>query len=554
MRTIKVRTLLTVSIVLSTVPIIAMLLLLFSYSISLTRRQETDLISGISQSITTSLTDNLSDIETKSSGLSHEMDYLVFCNSSARKRLSLSAPSVVSKLSEQLFIHSEVLGIFLYNTAADYFYPYYQINPEPHTNTMIRQLADSAQLSDTWSLHTVNGHPCLFYSQRSRYGNLLICVDPEYNDNFRSVASNASPGTEWSFGQPDAPPAGADLQSGAEEFYEIGSLPLALIHHRADNRLLFGIDRLQTVMLFVIILLILAVPGVYLMLQHVFLNPISQLSTSIQEINAGNIDCRTDVSTRIEELKVFSDNFNESLDKIQDLNKELYQHQLDVAMARLQYLQLQIRPHFFLNCLNNMYSLLDLRDYDGIRRMILAFSSHISYSFRDVKNFVALGDELTACQNYVNLCNITSTKSELEFDIDGRCVDANCLPLSVLTFVENCIKHCRPKQTLRISIGVYLLPAEDGSRLKITVRDNGGGFPAQALEELNATDPSNIQYRHTRIGISNVCYRLWLIYREDAKVTFYNEGADAVVELLLPYDTRKFTNSKETVNTRGIPS
>lgn len=539
MRTIKVRTLLTVSIFFSTVPLIIMLLLLFSYSISLSHHRTEDLIKGTQENIVTSLTNNLSDIEKKASSLTAQMEFLIFCNSSTKTRLAINAPTIISKLSEQLFIHSDVIGIFLYNSQADYFYPCYQVNPGAGTNTFIHNLmtADDSQLPETWVLHTVNGQPGLFYSLRSRYGNFLVYVDPNYNESFRSIKANASPDTEWYFLDTSMPDIASNSQ---EKLYAINELPLSLVYSETAGRHIFDMDHQQAFMLGIIILLILTIPVIYVVLQHVLLNPIAQLSSSINEIKAGNIDCRSEVSTRIEELKVFTENFNNSLDKIQELNKEIYQHQLDISMARLQYLQIQIRPHFYLNCLKNMYSLLDLKDYDNIRRMILALSSYFSYSFRDIKNFVTLENELKACQNYVDIKNITSSKVNLEFDIDGRSVNASCLPISVLTFVENCIKHSK-SDLLHVSISAHVVQKGNSELLTIIIRDNGGGFSQQALEELNAAESSNIQYRHAKIGISNVRYRLWLIYRQEATVSFYNEKSDAVVKLTMPFEQRNIS-------------
>ena len=43
--------------------------------------------------------------------------------------------------------------------------------------------------------------------------------------------------------------------------------------------------------------------------------------------------------------------------QIHDLKLQIYEEKLNQAYAELQYLTLQIKPHFFLNCLNLIYSL-----------------------------------------------------------------------------------------------------------------------------------------------------------------------------------------------------
>ena len=58
----------------------------------------------------------------------------------------------------------------------------------------------------------------------------------------------------------------------------------------------------------------------------------------------------------------------------------------------------------------------------------------------------------------------------------------------------------------------------------------------EVLEHLNGLDPSKVEYHNEHVGISNVRYRLWLVFREQAKLTFRNDDCRAVVEMLLPYE------------------
>ncbi len=48
-------------------------------------------------------------------------------------------------------------------------------------------------------------------------------------------------------------------------------------------------------------------------------------------------------------------------DEINQLKIDVYEEQIHKQMAELQYLQLQIRPHFLFNSLNVVYSLAHLK-------------------------------------------------------------------------------------------------------------------------------------------------------------------------------------------------
>ena len=233
---------------------------------------------------------------------------------------------------------------------------------------------------------------------------------------------------------------------------------------------------------------------------------------------------------------------NQLLDNTQLLNQKIYEQKLDVTRARLQFLQLQIRPHFYLNCLKNMYALLHLQKYHEIEETILALSDYFAHSFRDVKNFVTLQDELTTCQSYITLQHIMTRDVSLVFDLDSQCMDAQILPMTILTFLENAVKYSDNQIPVTINISAELLQKDTISNpiLLLELR-NTGAFSSDVLELLNNADPSEMVYKHENIGISNVRYRLWLIYQEKAQVTFSNQIDQAVVTIELPFEQTAHT-------------
>ena len=103
--------------------------------------------------------------------------------------------------------------------------------------------------------------------------------------------------------------------------------------------------------------------------------------------------------------------------------------------------------------------------------------------------------------------------------------------------MENSIKHTKQVDHLSLSIDCSVLYEDtDEPELQIVIKDSGGGFPESYLEEQNHADPSEIIYRRSQIGISNVRYRLWLIYEDSADLHLYNEDNHAVVEITIPYE------------------
>lgn len=95
--------------------------------------------------------------------------------------------------------------------------------------------------------------------------------------------------------------------------------------------------------------------GMYLYRKLIY--PINTLMETMQKVGNGNLSLRVNDNYDLLELQRFGQTFNEMLTKINDLKLEAYEKKLDLKQAQLQYLQLQIRPHFYLNCLKSLYGM-----------------------------------------------------------------------------------------------------------------------------------------------------------------------------------------------------
>ena len=76
--------------------------------------------------------------------------------------------------------------------------------------------------------------------------------------------------------------------------------------------------------------------------------------------------------------------------------------------------------------------------------------------------------------------------------------------MSILTFVENCIKHGSADDDLEISITAMPVQKADGTYLSVTIENDGGPFEQSILDHLNSQDSSEVKYQSMQVGISNV--------------------------------------------------
>ena len=239
----------------------------------------------------------------------------------------------------------------------------------------------------------------------------------------------------------------------------------------------------------------------------------------------------------VAEFRAFSHTLNYMLRSIQKLQKESYEQKLDLQQAQLQYLYLQIRPHFYINCLKNIYSLAEQRQYKQIQEATLSLSDYFRYVFRDFNKMVTLSQELHFIKTYVALQRVNYARSvTLSMDIDARTSENEILPLSLLTFVENSIKHSQNTTDLSIHICSHLLETPKGMRLNLTVSDNNGGFPPKELEILNHISKYKSLYENYHVGISNIYYRMELTYHHEGMLFFYNQDNGSCVEITIPVE------------------
>ncbi len=295
-------------------------------------------------------------------------------------------------------------------------------------------------------------------------------------------------------------------------------------------------------LIFALSLLVLAlVPLFFLSLKQWYLQPMEQMDLALQKIRSGQMEVRFQETQRVEELQQLSASFNTMMDQLEKLKIEAYEKELRYQYAQLQYLQLQISPHFFLNILKTFYGLAEKRNYEKIQNAILMISDHIRYIFHDNTDMVPLETELHHVENYINMQRYVTAQdirfqAETEQGLEAAMIPALCLQ----TFVENSCKYAvLPEQPLIVVLEVRQLYSEEGNSLDITVADNGPGLSEELLEEYNGE--VSFGYREEHIGILNVRQRLHLLYGDRFGFACRNLNPGTEFELIFPISTRPDT-------------
>lgn len=295
------------------------------------------------------------------------------------------------------------------------------------------------------------------------------------------------------------------------------------------------VQPLELVLVICLILVLVAIPVMWGYLRRTVFRPLDSLVGTMEQISQGELTASPSTEYKNKEFKQVNDTFNNMIGQITDLKIGSYERQLEAERSEMAALKMQIRPHFMLNCLKNVYALAGTGRTGEIQSLILLLSRHLRYVLSYKEDTTPIEKEVELCQNYIELNGVGQEHPiTCSVELDGRLEGLPVPTVSILTLVENSIKHgaCEGK-ILKILITAHWLEMEEGALANITVSDNGQGFTAQQLEELNKALP--LQEKAHHIGLANVVRRFQLLYGDGLAVAFANsrEGG-AKIELFLP--------------------
>ncbi|MFA9390112.1 MAG: sensor histidine kinase [Prolixibacteraceae bacterium] len=202
-------------------------------------------------------------------------------------------------------------------------------------------------------------------------------------------------------------------------------------------------------------------------------------------------------------INLLKHNFKTS-SKNKELENKILATQLQLKDQELQYLKMQIHPHFLFNTLNTIYGLA-LKQSKQTPDVILKLSNLLDYILYQVsKPTVSLNEELLHIKEYIDLERIRFQET-LRISLSIEAVDENIqiAPMLLIPLMENAFKHGKIIDNyLRINI-------------RAEVSDNQLIFVIK-----NTTSPHNSKSKNGGIGLENVKKRLDLHYKNNHQLTF----------------------------------
>lgn len=266
------------------------------------------------------------------------------------------------------------------------------------------------------------------------------------------------------------------------------------------------------------------------------LKSISVMVTAIRKMDYNDLNLRLPAEGHASEFKLLFKTFNGMITTIKNLKTDIVNKTVEKEKVEIEGLQLQIKPHFFLNSMNIIYELAELKNYELIQTMTRCIMEYLRYSFSRVDEMITWGKEISYIESYITMQKMRY-QGLLGFKLDASSVDPQIKlpPFLIQPFIENAIKYgAAADKCLNIVMDAW----QEDDEVLITIRDSGAGFPDEVLTAFHDGAPIAREDGTACVGIENVKKRLYYSFGERATLEIYNDGEqDATVEITIPVIT-----------------
>ncbi|MCR2803826.1 sensor histidine kinase [Paenibacillus soyae] len=564
-RTIRVK--LVLGLLGITLPLIILLLYNNAYSVNVIHNQVAVSNKNLVSVYMKQIDDQLSEAERHMMGLlMSEYNMLALGEAATEDDYVMAKSAISRRIASDLIVYPYIDGFFVYSLprkdiveAARYPMSYDEL---VRTRGLLKEQVEliteqPVYLSAGWTAHRMNGESVLLriFGESGIYIGAWVKAESMLKP--LQVMQTGETGANLIVGEAGEPLYSTrplaeekiDFTQGFDRYYlsgedknylvvgepsSKGEFSLAAVV--PDKLILENLPYLSRAAWIVVAIALIMLPLSLWFLRKVLLLPLQKMTKAMRRLGEGNLHAKLEVSTVPDEFQLVNQTFNQMISQIEELKINVYEEQLSKQRAELKHLQLQINPHFFMNSLNILYNLAQVKQYGFIQELTLCLVHYFRYMLQSNRPLVLLSEELKHTRNFLRIQQLRFPKRlTCDYHVPDYLGDTQIPPLLLQTFAENVIKHAlRSSDSVNVTIDAALEEHAEEPVVVISVRDSGPGFSDEALESIRlGRRPSDEKAEH--IGLWNARERLRLQYGERAWMECYNrEPRGAAVEIGIP--------------------
>ncbi|NPD44054.1 MULTISPECIES: sensor histidine kinase [unclassified Lentimicrobium] len=184
----------------------------------------------------------------------------------------------------------------------------------------------------------------------------------------------------------------------------------------------------------------------------------------------------------------------------------------------LEMLRHQVSPHFFMNTLNNIHTLIDISG-ESAKDAVMKLSKMMRYLLYETSNdTTTVQKETEFIESYVELMKLrVSEKVDIQVNMPSHIPNKNLPPLLFTSFIENAFKHGVSYQKASF---IYIDLKVDENKLILEVKNSQG---AVSKDE-----------EGSGIGLENVKKRLKLLYQKNFILNISDTPEQYAIHLSIP--------------------
>ncbi len=198
----------------------------------------------------------------------------------------------------------------------------------------------------------------------------------------------------------------------------------------------------------------------------------------------------------------------------------------ETLTSELSLLKYQIQPHFFFNCLNNIYSLIVSSPSDA-QRAVMHLSKMMRFVLYDSSSTIPLQKEIDFLRNYIALMRLRLNEKSTVSVSFPECVEGISIPsLLFIPLIENAFKHgVGPGGVADINCVM------DVSETRLYFCVENKDFSVVPSEDKS----------HSGIGLANLRKRLDIMYGDDCSFHAALDSDDGIfrASIEIPIETKR---------------
>jgi len=273
-----------------------------------------------------------------------------------------------------------------------------------------------------------------------------------------------------------------------------------------------------------------------------FTKPIFQLSRVVSKVEAGNLQYRTRMRGN-DEIGQLGQSFDQMLDRIEEVIKQVTHEQAGKRKAELEMLQAQINPHFLFNVLNSIRLRIKLLGDEKNASLISSLSSLLRMTINRNNEFIPLHEEIETVVHYIKLMDFrTNETTPIHIDIMPESAWIEVPRFVIQPILENSLIHGFQNHSGSLTISAR----NENESLQIQIRDTGCGMTEEELTRLherltledntaNSAKKEELNKGLSGIGLKNVFERLKLIYGQEFQYLIESSyGHGTTITLKIP--------------------